>query len=57
MKRQQLEKMIGKKIAGGYGDGRRKSRGSKTQAQSAAQGKDEAKVPIAVRLIKGLERK
>ena len=56
MKRQQLEKLIGKKIAGGYGDGRRKGRGAKAQVQPQ-DGKDEAKVPIAVRLIKGLERK
>ena len=56
MKRQQLEKMLGKKITGGYGGGRRKGGGGKAQAPAGTPPED-GKVPIAVRLIRGLDKK
>ena len=52
MKRQQLEKLKGKKIIGNYGGGRKGRGGDAGQGQSKdAQGE---RVPIAVKLIKGL---
>jgi hypothetical protein len=53
MKRQQLEKVMGKKIEGGYTSRELKRKGKERQQQPAREGQE----PIAVKLIKGLERK
>jgi hypothetical protein len=56
LKRQQLEKIIGKKITGGYGKAPRgKASGSPSGKHGAAT--DASRQPMAVRLIKGLEKK
>ena len=58
MKRQQLDKLIGKKITGGYGPGgkgRGQGQGGR-QPPKNAQGEAQ-RVPIAVKLIKGLGEK
>ena len=55
MKRQQLEKLKGKKFAGGYGPARGRSHGGAAGASGNAT--KEGKVPIAVRLIQGLGKK
>lgn len=56
MKRQQLDKMIGKKISGGIGKGPRGRNAGGKSAQDAARDA-EGKQPMAVRLIKGLGKK
>jgi len=58
MKRQQIEKLMGKKITGGYGPGGKgRGRGQGGgQQQKNAQGEPQ-RVPIAVKLIKGLGEK
>jgi hypothetical protein len=57
MKRQQLEKLIGKKLTGGYRQGMGKARGG-AKGPAAPQPQDgERKQPIAVRLIQGLGKK
>lgn len=56
MKRQQLDKLIGKKITGGYGKGPR-GKGSDGASGKQGAGTDPSRQPIAVRLIKGLEKK
>ena len=55
MKRQQLEKLKGKKLAGGYGPARGRSAGG--GAAASGNTPKEGKVPIAVRLIQGLGKK
>lgn len=54
MKPQQLQKLMGKKLTGGYTSRELKRKG-KADAQQSAQGKGPE--PIAVKLIKGLDKK
>lgn len=57
MKRQQLDKVLGKKLSGGYRKGGGKDRvGAKGPATQQPQ-EGERKQPIAVRLIQGLGKK
>ena len=56
LKRQQLEKLLGKKITGGYGKGPRGKGPGGTSGKQGA-GADPSRQPMAVRLIKGLEKK